>query len=150
MRKTDDKFRALRTQLAGPSAHRFHLVEYLEAVVDASVQEAAKWIGDADEADAVDQRCRLNPLDRREVREQQRVARGTRLLSEDLRSVKQPDGVADRGHLAPGGREHAVHRHTVGEIGQPHCLVLDIAGVDVDDAVRRLLADPLDERRDSR
>lgn len=49
MRQADDELGALRAQLTRASANCFDLVEDLEAVVDASVQEAAERIGDTDE-----------------------------------------------------------------------------------------------------
>jgi hypothetical protein len=64
--------------------------------------------------------------------------------------VKKPDGIADCGHLATRHRQQPVHRHTIREVRQPHRPLLDVARVDVDHAVRRLRADPLDKRRDAR
>ena len=84
----------------------------------------------------MNQRCRLNTLDRHEVREQQRIARGARLGGQDLRPCSSQTALPTAATSQPAAERRRCIA-PVRQVGQPNCLVLDVAGVDVDHAVRR-------------
>jgi hypothetical protein len=103
MRQTDDQLGAALAKFTRAPSNDLHLVESANAEIDVAVEEVAKWIRDAEKADAVDDGRLLRALHRFQVCEQERVARRARLLRDHLRSVAQPHRIADGGDLAAGG-----------------------------------------------
>jgi hypothetical protein len=72
------------------------------------------------------------------------------VVGDHLRPVAQPRRVADDGDLAAGRGEEPVHRDALRQVREPAGRLLDVPRVDVEHAMRRLLANALDERGHAR
>ena len=148
--EADHELGSLRTQLTSTPEHGLDLVPGPDSVVEPTVDEAQERIGDADEADPIDQLGVLHAFDRSQVCEEQRITRGTRLVGYDLRAIAEPGRVSDGGSLTAGRREEAVHRHALRQVGDPGRRLLHVARVDVNHAMGRLSPDEFDKCRHAR
>jgi hypothetical protein len=136
VREQDHERSALIAQLSGDVTGHVELVEGLESPVHARKQVAERR-RQAEDPDPAEQHRWDRAGDRREVREQLRMGRDTRVLLEDPRTVAEPACVPDRGDVAQRHSEQAVHSAAFRDVREALRGLLDVACIEVQHGMSR-------------